>query len=151
MFRVFLVILCLVWNTSSLTRRAELSKDEEPPDGRSLGSYQSTRSRRNHRPSALYGCGTPAGGAQELRHQNKTRRGEVVGVTRSEQKLRGTCQRAGNIISTVDSAMRGALVRQVSSAEEMAQSAVRKAPVCKDPSAAQVRGLREQSKSRRRG
>ena len=69
------------WNTSSLRRRAKLSKDEEPSCGRKLGRPQVGKE------------------------------SEILPV----------------------------------------ESAVRIAPVCKEPAAAQVQGLRDQSKSRRRG
>ena len=80
----------------------------------------------------------------------KTRRIEPVRVIGCDQEPRGTCLRTGNIIGTVDSIMRGALVRQVSPAEGPAESAVRKAPMCKEPPAVQAQELRDQSKSRRR-
>ena len=46
-----------------------------------------------------------------------------LGVTRSERELHGTCQRAGNIIGPVDSARRGALIREVPRAEEPVEGA----------------------------
>ena len=71
----------------------------------------------------------PAARARRLRHQSKNtgKSAWIWGtVTRSEQEPRDTCQRVGNIIGTVDSVRRGALVRQVPSAEEPAESAVKK-------------------------
>ena len=47
-------------------------------------------------------------------------------VIRNEPESRGICQRAGSIIGSVDSARRGALVRQVPPAEEPAESAAKK-------------------------
>ena len=69
---------------------------------------------RNHRPHEL----------EDLVTRKRTRRGEP-GVTRSEWEPHGTCQRAGNIIGSVDCA-RGALVRQVPPAEEPAESVAKK-------------------------
>ena len=140
---VFLLNVCLFGNTSSLTRITELSKYEEPPDGRSLRGYY-CRVRFNDRKARPY----------ELKNyatRMKTRRVEPVEVIRSEQEPHGTCRRTENIIGTVDSAMRGTLVRRVSPAEEPAESAVRKALVCKEPPAAQAQGLRDESKNQRRG
>ena len=71
----------------------------------------------------------PAARARELRHQSKNleRSAWIWGtVTRSEHEPRGTCQRVGNTIGTVDSARRGALVRQLPPAEEPAESDAKK-------------------------
>ena len=72
---------------------------------------------RNHRPYKREDCATreKAGGEASL----------VIGVTRSEREPHGTCEKAGNIIGSVDSARRGELVRQVQPAEELAESAAK--------------------------
>ena len=49
-----------------------------------------------------------------------------LGVARSEREPHGTRQRAASIIAPVDSARRGALVRQVPPAEELTKSATKK-------------------------
>ena len=150
-YRVFFVFFCnfgTFWNASSLRRRAELSNDEEPLYGsrklgrRPVGKESETSPTESSVRIAPVCKEPPAARAQGLRHQRKSRRGQPgFGVTRSEQEPSGTCQRAENIIGTVESARRGALVRQVSLAEKPAESAVRKAPVCKEPLTAQARGL----------
>ena len=70
----------------------------------------------------------PAAQARGLRDQSKGRRKVCLdlGVPRREQGPHGTCRRAGNIIGPVDSARRGALVREVPPAEEPAESAAKK-------------------------
>ena len=59
---------------------------------------------RNHRSHKREDCatGAKAGGEASL----------DLGVTLNEREPHGTCQRAGNITGPVDSAKRGALVRE---------------------------------------
>ena len=80
------------------------------PCDRSLGSYRSATS------------------AKTARREQKTRRGEprFGCCNRSKSEPLRTCQRAGSHRGTVDTARRGALIRQVSSAEEPTESAAKK-------------------------
>ena len=133
-------VLCFLGNLGLLEyyfhfeERAELSeRDEESACGRRLGrlpvgkepwtppaesAAKKCQCVRNHRPHKRKNCVTraKAGGEVSL----------YFGITRSEREPHGTCQRAGNIIGAVDTARRGALVRQVSPAEEPTESAAKK-------------------------
>ena len=62
---------------------------------------------------------------------------------------RGAWWRAGNIIGPVDSARRGALVREVPPAEEPAESATKKRQ-CEEPPTEEARRVRHQSYNRGR-